>query len=645
MRPSITIRSTSIILIYRILIIALLFTICRVLFLVFNFSFFSLDGPAEVFRVFLAGLRFDFSVIIMLNAPVIVLSLLPVTFRIRPWYRKFCLTLLFLINSVALLANCIDLAYFPYTLKRTGADIFSFITIGKGGDLLRLLPSYFRDFWYILILWAGLVVMMIYLILRHKENETLPGNKLSFYFRNTVYLFLGTALGILISRGGLQLRPLGIISAGENVRAQNIPLVLNTPFTIIQTIGREQIEIPDYYPDDAALNAVFSPVRQYEDQSDSLNRKNVVIIILEGISKEQMGWGNQSMENGNYHGYTPFLDSLASVGMSFDRAFANGKKSIEGIPSVIAGLPSLSENPYLTGPYAGNALNALPSLLKPLGYRSAFFHGGTNGTMQFDAFASLAGYDQYFGRSEYNNDADFDGHWGIWDEEFLQFTARKLGETRTPFFASIFTLSSHHPYAIPAKHKGEFPKGTLEIHESVGYTDFALKRFFHTISHEPWYKNTLFVITSDHSSATFSEYYQNSLGNLAIPMIYFTPDGSLHGQQQEITQQIDILPSVLDYLRYPGRFVAFGESVFDPGSRHYSICYFNNVYQLVLNDLMIQFNGEKLLAVYDILNDRELKNNLVEQHPQNGLQAEKFLKAIIQSYNTRIKNNELILRP
>ncbi len=543
------------------------------------------------------------------------------------------------------MGNCLDCVYFPYTLKRTTADVFDLVSIGGGGDFFRLLPNYLADFWYIFAIWALLMLALIYLYNCTKGVLLPVGNRLTFYLKNTLYLAIVLIVGVIGSRGGIQLRPINIISAGEYTTAQNIPLVLNTPFTILQTIGSEQLEIKEYYANDNVLKDIYYPVHQYHNQPDSLQKKNVVIIILEGFSKEAMGLGNDTLDHSTYKGYTPFLDSLCRLSWSFPKAFSNGKKSIEGIPAVLASLPNLMEKPYITSSYAGNTINSLPILLKPYGYQSAFFHGGTNGTMQFDAFASLAGFDKYYGRKEYGNDADFDGNWGIWDEQFLQYTSHTLSTLKQPFVASIFTLSSHHPYAIPEKYKGKFDKGTVEIHESIGYADFSLKEFFAEASKTPWFSNTLFVITSDHSSATHYEYYQNSLGNLAIPIMYYDGSERLKGQSEIITQQIDILPSVLDYLKYPKPFFSFGESVFQPSAKHFDICYFNNVYQLIYNNILLQFNGEKVLAVYQLSTDPYLRNNLINDPTISYLKQESLIKAILQTYFTRVINNQLTAKP
>jgi phosphoglycerol transferase MdoB-like AlkP superfamily enzyme len=630
-------------LILKLLAVLILFTICRLLFYAFNHNFFSFSGPQEFLLVFLSGIRFDLVALSIVNAPFIVFSLFPVILREKSWYRAVLSFLYISLNALALLANLIDFVYFPYTLKRTTADVFDFISIGGGGDFLRLLPSYISDFWYLIVIWVIFILILFGLNKRYSVAVAETGNKLIFFLKNTLYLALGLVLGVIASRGGVQLRPIGIISAGESASARNIPLVLNTPFTIIRTIGADQIEYKEYFNDESQLKSIYYPIHQYHSNADSLRKCNVVILILEGFSRESMSYENRC-GIADYKGYTPFLDSLATQSLLFDQAYANGKKSIEGIPAILASLPNLMEKPYITSQYGGNSINSIASLLKPYGYHSAFFHGGTNGTMQFDAFASMAGFDQYFGRNEYNNEKDFDGNWGIWDEPFLQYTVQKMSSFKQPFVSCIFTLSSHHPYSIPLQYKGRFSKGKLEIHESIGYADYALNRFFQSVKHTDWFKNTIFVITADHSSATWSEYYSSCLGNLSIPILYYTPNDSLQGIRQTVTQQIDILPSVLDMIRYPKPFFSFGESVFNQNARHFNICYFNNIYQFVYQDLLIQFNGEKVTAVFKYREDPLLKQNLLNDGKTDSRAVENLLKAFLQTYFSRIKNNQLTVK-
>ena len=230
---------------------------------------------------------------------------------------------------------------------------------------------------------------------------------------------------------------------------------------------------------------------------------------------------NPEKEGGQYKGYTPFLDSLMGHSKSFTYAIANGRKSIDGLPSVISSIPSLGV-PYFLSPYSGNRINSLASLLGAEGYHTSFFHGAPNGSMGFNAFMNLAGVDHYYGMDEYGNADDFDGLWGIWDEPFLQFYADKLNTFPEPFMSSFFSVSSHHPFEIPDEYEDRFEGGPLPIHRCIQYTDFALKRFFEKASTMPWYKNTLFVITADHTSS-----------NIQFP----------EEQQDEILKLVEVLES------------------------------------------------------------------------------------------------------
>jgi phosphoglycerol transferase MdoB-like AlkP superfamily enzyme len=644
LRKSLSLKNIHNQLIIRLLIILFLFSLSRLLFYIFNTELFPDTAAGELFSIMLAGLRFDISAIVIINIPFILLHILPLPGRRHRITQNIAEGLFYAVNAFALLTNTGDTVYYRFTLKRTTADIFQYLALDQGGDFFRLLPRYLLDFWYIILIWMLLVAAMVFLYRKTKKGYQIIENKLLHYIKHTILFGAFVLAFFILGRGGWQLRPISMISAGEYAGAQYIPLVLNTPFTIIQTINKQQIEPGNYFTSLEAAETIYSPLHHFHGH-DSIKKINVAVIILESFSKEHMGSLNRGLEDGAYKGFTPFLDSLASEGLIFTNAFANGKRSIEGIPAVIAGFPNLMENPYITSAYAGNPVNGLPTLLRKYGYSSAFFHGGNNGTMRFDAFAGIAGFEKYYGRNEYGNDADYDSKWGIYDEPFLQFAAHKINDMPQPFCISVFTLSSHHPYQIPAEYRGTFRKGTLDIHESIQYTDFALKRFFETASAMPWFENTLFVLTADHSSPVFSTYYQNNPGALAIPVIYYQKGSELKGNSALLTQQTDILPSLLDYLGYSGQCVAFGHSVFDTTAPRYAVCYVNNLYQLIHNGWLLQFNGEKTLAAYDIRTDTLLQHNLAGEGAVRFALEEQFLKAIVQSYQTRMIENRMTTKP
>ncbi len=625
------------------LLIALTFImfISRIIFFFFNYNYFSDIALKELIPLFFYGIRFDLSAIFTLNLPVIVLLLLPFKFTYSKKYFVFSAVFFTAINSLALLFNTIDFVYFGFINTRTSAEIFRYLTISF--DIIYVLPSFILDFWFVPLL-VALMAWAFWKLFKTviRDISYFGINKKNVLFRTlSVALWLG--ISVLLIRGGLQLRPLSVASAAHYTTAKYIPLLLNTPFNIIKTFNKDPIIIKKYFTSETELKKHFNPV-VFNKESESFKPDNVVIFILEGFSKEHIGRLNPEIEKGNYKGYTPFLDSLIDYSLVFNNAYANGKRTIDAPPAILSSIPNLMNEAFVLSPYAQNSINSLASLLKTKGYVSYFFHGGTNGTMGFDNFAKLAGFDNYFGRTEYNNDADFDGKWGIFDEPFLQRMAHELDKSPQPFLATVFTLSSHHPYTIPEKYKIKFPKGKSEIHESIGYTDFALREFFETASQMNWFDNTLFIFTADHTTAPFYKEYMTKTGIYAVPIIFYKKNMNLIGTMTTVASHLDIMPTVLDYLNFDKPFKAFGKSLLDTVENHFSVIYSDGLYLFVNEKFCLTFDGNECLALYLLKDDKMLKNNAINTFDKNELlKIEQLLKAYIQTYQQCMKYNKMIV--
>jgi len=286
----------------------------------------------------------------------------------------------------------------------------------------------------------------------------------------------------------------------------------------------------------------------------------------------------------------------------------------------------------------------LPKILKDNGYQTAFFHGAFNGSQNFDQYCKVAGFDNYFGKNEYVGPEAFDGRWGIFDEEFMQYFSSKMSEFKQPFFSSIFTISSHNPYIIPEKYKGKFPKGTTKIQESIAYADYALKRFFETASKEDWYKNTLFVITADHTSSEPTEKkFKTNVGKFRIPILFFDPsNSSIVGKNQKNLQQIDIMPSIIDYLNIDSKMITYGKSY--QSEKDFVVYYLDNIYHYISGDYYLAFDGKKSLGLYNFKKDELLKTNVIKTEKAKATEMETFIKAYIQSFNERMIGNKLTLQ-
>lgn len=616
------------VLLLRFILLMAVYTFARVLFLLFNLSWFQPLDMAQLAASLFWGLRFDYTVIFYVNSGFILFHLIPWRYRSEAWFQKVLKALFVLPNSILLLPNFTDIKYFAFINKRSSADIFGLFRVSN--DIWGLMPDFLHDFWYIIVFWlaSATVLYLFYPRLRPKSSRIQPR------WLEPVIIILFAAVSFGIARG-LRLKPLRIISAAEYVRSQYTPLVLNTPFTLINTIGAREVSYVRYFANDSLTN-YFDPVIHIKGKGGVSAPANVVVIILESFSKEYIGALNQSGFT-----YTPFLDSLIGQSLVFDNAYANGKRSIDAVPAIISSLPSLMFDSYISSNFSTNRINSLPEILKPLGYSSAFFHGGKNGTMGFDSYAAAAGFDRYYGRNEYTGPAANDGAWGIYDEEFLQFMIRKLNATPEPFVGCVFTLSSHHPYPMPERYRAKFGDESMPILRSIRYADYSLKKFFEAASAEPWFRNTLFVLTADHTAQNITPFYGTKAGIYMVPVVFYAPaDTGLRGRRSALVQQTDILPGILDYLGLKQTLVSFGTSMFDTTTRRSVANYLEGFYFYFEDSIVLTFDGQNVLSVETI----DKANHQLNKITPDSLAAAGYanrLKAIIQMYSERLTNNRL----
>lgn len=616
----------------RVSILLFLYLICRLFFIVANKEEFNIDSFSAISLLFIYGIRFDLSAIFLTNSLFIFLSYLPHPFHLNKYYSRFIKLLFIVVNSCFLLLNLIDVAYFPFIHKRMQSDAFGFINGNKGNEFYQLLPHFLMEYWY---LWITSIFFVFILSRSYRLTDKFKINidqsfksYLSAFF---AFIFI-IGISILSIRGGLQLKPLSIIHSAEMVEVQNSPVILNTPFTILTTLKKKKLAPLNYYSENEVKN--FYEKHSNSFHNDSFNKKNVVIIIVESLSKNYIGYFNPNMQ-------TPFLDSLFSESMVFSNGFANAKESIQGIPAITASIPSWQDDPFIFSPYSGNRITSIANTLKKENYFSSFFHGGSNGTMGFDSYCKLAGYDEYYGRTEYNNENDFDGEWGIWDEPFLENFAQQLSKKREPFVSTVFTLNTHHPFTIPAKYKDRFHQKGHPFLSCVSYADYALSRFFEKAKNTSWFKNTLFVITADHTAPIKINEKSNLLDDYRIPIVFFDPNGSIKGNNEKVANQIDILPSILYLLHYPHDFFSLGKNLFESNTESFSIHYNAGIYEYIDTSYCYQYNGNKALGLFNWKQDSLFQNNLVSKN--NNDKCDKSLKKMIQLFNYAMTSNKLYL--
>ena len=567
-------------LVWRIVLLYAVLMLCRTAFYLYNAAVLGPLTWAEAWPLLAGALKFDTASVVYADGVFILLSLLPLPLRERRWYRAVLFWYYVAVNAVLVVAtNLADTVYFRYTQKRFTADEIFF---ADNDNSLQLVGKFMAENWYLVLLWIALTALLAWGYRRRVREESIFSRGWAYYIGNTVIFAAAAGLSVAGMRGGMtrMTRPITLSNATlYTADSGKANLILSNPFCILRTIGSAgSVKYKKHFaPEELARR--FTPVHQPADSAAvNLAGRNVVVFIMESMSAEHSAYlCPEVYADREVKGFTPFLDWLMQNGLVFKRMYANGTRSIQAMPSVLGSIPSF-RTPFVLMPQSLGESRQLPAMLADKGYATLFFCGSEHGSMGFGAYARSAGVERLVSREDYearHGTGDFDGYWGIWDEPFLQFMGEELAATPEPFFATLFTLSSHHPFVVPEQYAATLPDGYTRIHKGVAYDDQAFRRFFHRFGGEEWFRRTIFVFVADHvSSEKFAEKTRSYPGNMHIVGFIHTPDGALQGEVREVTQQLDIMPTVLGLTGNTEPYFAFGRDVLnEPQRPRWSVSY------------------------------------------------------------------------
>ena len=549
----------------RLAVVVAAYSALRFAFLLAHRGIFADIAATELLQAFVHGVRFDLSAIAYTNVPFILLSLAPSAWLARRGYQWLLRALFVVSNGVALLLMVADIGYYPFTGTRLTADVFAL-----AGDATAQADQLFVNFAGLTVLGvATLAALLLFYPAAAVERTPPAGVSVPPRWRRLASALAVITLSVLAARGGVQKKPINPIHAFGGRSHEAGVLTLNSVFTILQSPRGRALEPVTYFASDATVDSLLPVAYGYRaphatSEADTARSHNIVLLVLESFGSEF--WGGDAREHPEL---TPFLDSLRTQGTFYRESFANGRRSMDALPSMLLGLPLYRGQSLASSRYQGNQWIGAGHFLRDAGYHTAFFHGAPRGTMYFDAIASLAGIEDFYPMERFPEavqDSAFDGHWGLFDEEALQFAVRQVGTFREPWFATMFTISTHHPFQRPSRYADSLPTGSRPIHASVAYTDLAVRRFFEVARTQPWFERTLFIITADHTPPSRASRYDTPLGRYMVPTLLLHPGGALPPlDAARVVQHVDLFPSILDFAGvHPARVPRFGHSLFAP---------------------------------------------------------------------------------
>jgi phosphoglycerol transferase MdoB-like AlkP superfamily enzyme len=624
---------------FRIGLVFIFYMLSRWLFVFFNNDIFNLGSFSELLRLSFYGIKFDLAAIIYMLSIFIILSFLPGNNFFNYRYKKLTRFFYFFGSLIGLGLNFIDFAYYRFNLMRINATVLE--VIQNEQNKVKLTYHFFIEYFHLVFLFFLFSFVWIYLynLFDIKKQEIKPS--FSYWIKSIILFFVVIVICIAGVRGDLKksTRPITLIHAMENLNnPKKADIILNSTFTVIRTIGKNSFKKTNIYSEDE-IKKVIKPIKFYH-KNDTI-KPNIILFILESMGREYWGSLNQKNNIDNFISYTPFLDSLSRESLIFPNFYANSRKSIHGMPAILAGIPSF-ETAYTSSAYSNQPVESVVSIANKMGYNTSFFHGAPNGSMGFLGFSKILGFNNYYGKDEYNNDSDYDGYWGIWDLPFLKFTKEVIDQKSEPFFSTIFTVTSHEPYVIPDEFEEYFDEGNIPMHKAVRYTDYSLSQFFEIAKNENWFNNTIFIFTADHGNQTYYSFYEKMINRFANPLIIYSPGSNLKGVSYQLSQHLDIYPTIVDLINYNKPFRSWGQSLLSGiEDDSFVVNYFGaGNYFYMDNDYILVSDGSKVNGFYDS-KDFDLSNNLMEQSNIKLSYLEYKFNLFLQDYMTRIIDKKM----
>ncbi|MDD2276976.1 MAG: sulfatase-like hydrolase/transferase [Smithellaceae bacterium] len=629
------------------LLLLLIYNLLRLGFVIYNRAFFADIPPGHMLMAFVHGVRFDLSGLLMLNAVFFGLYNLPGYPTRNRLLGHVVFTLFCLVNLAGIYLTLIDYAYYPVIFRRT-----TYEPLVLPREILSMFSGMAGD--YLMLLVLGLSAGAGFILASHMLFSFLK-KRLAYefhFFRDTIFLILLIGLMVVGIRGGLQSQPIRPSHAFFSSSDRSLGYVtLNTPFNIIISYNQkspvEQMSLIDrnearktiqemfYLPDERNLEVDYPFLRQPQP-AGSPKQYNVVVLVMESWSASSIG------ALGAYPSATPFFDQLADKGLLFTNFISSGQRSVEALPAIVASLPHILNVPLIGSRSELNGFLGMGTIFLHHGYATSFHHGAKTGSMGFDAYSRLAGFEHYLGKEDVPDLArtDWDGVWGVYDHIFFIDTVKKLESFRKPFCSVIYGLSPHEPLALPANLKSRFGVGesAVSYEQALRYSDFSLRQFFEHAKTKSWFNRTVFIIVGDHPfDASRNDFHST----FHVPLLIYAPDIVKPYRDHSVASQVDILPTLLDLLRFQDAHASMGQSLLQPSGKRYAVVKYRGQYALLSDNLVFLSDLGHAEGLYNYRKDPGLTRNLTDVMPEDANRLKKQLLSYLQEVTTAVSQDRM----
>ncbi|MBP6978377.1 MAG: sulfatase-like hydrolase/transferase [Bacteroidales bacterium] len=430
------------------------------------------------------------------------------------WIHKGYTLLIVLIYSLIIVAE--NGIYFEW---RTKLPYKALLYLSNPSEIYNTAET--KIFFILSVLFLLQVILIYWLYIRFFFKPVIHIRRNLVF--TILFFFLTPPVLILGARGGIREIPIMQSQAYYSTH-QILNLAATNSFFNLVASARENYRYKGenpfkHYPPDEAQKSVEELYRIEKDTTVDLlttTRPNIVLILLESWSADLI----QAL--GGDPGITPAFDSLQHDGILFTRIYASGTRSEQGMACLFGGFPAHPISSIAVQPDKYNKLPSLPRRLMEQGYSTSFYFGGQL------IYGNIKSYIYYNGFQRIKEIYDFNPAFpraklGIHDEFTLKEQLEDLAVEKTPFFSSLFTLSTHSPFDMPMVVKKDWGYSQVinDYLNSAFYTDHCLGDYFREARRQPWYDSTLFILIADHSHFSQKNWYYHSPEYHRIPMLFY----------------------------------------------------------------------------------------------------------------------------
>jgi phosphoglycerol transferase MdoB-like AlkP superfamily enzyme len=289
-------------------------------------------------------------------------------------------------------------------------------------------------------------------------------------------------------------------------------------------------------------------------------KPNIVIVLLES-------WSGDMIESlGGLKGITPEFRRLEKQGVLFTEFYATANRSQQAMSSIFAGIPGIPITTLSDHPEKYASVKSLVKVLNNNDYYTSYFFGGQLIYGNMKSFLVDNKFDLLIEQADIKDDLP-SGKLGIHDEYMFDYFEKEITKMPRPFFANLFTISSHSPYDFPGERHFQDFSLEKDFVNSVYYTDKSLGSFFAKAKQSDYWDSTIFIVLADHSHNSPLNHPVQSFEYHKIPLLILggaLRDEFKNTKNNKLCSNVDITKTILKQLRIESGDFFWSKDIFNP---------------------------------------------------------------------------------